>query len=131
MLPEATRFIRPRPLLRRGSRLLGRARAKRPEADVPVPAPWSLDSEALLQLLGSSRDGLTRQDAAERLEREGPSRLAAAAKASDVRLLARQFGNPIMLLLLFAVTVSLVVGSYQDGVIILFIVFVSGLLGFW
>lgn len=36
-----------------------------------------------------------------------------------------------MLLLLFAVTVSLVVGSYQDGVIILFIVFVSGLLGFW
>lgn len=47
------------------------------------------------------------------------------------RLLARQFTNPIVLILLVATLVSLIAGDTVDGLIILAIVVPSGLLGFW
>jgi len=57
--------------------------------------------------------------------------LAGHARVGDLRLFLRQFDSPIMLLLLSAVALSLALRSFGDGEIILFILLVSGMLGFW
>ena len=46
-------------------------------------------------------------------------------------LLLSQFKSPIVLLLRFAAGLSMFLGEHTDALIIFFIVFVSGLLGFW
>jgi Mg2+-importing ATPase len=48
-----------------------------------------------------------------------------------IRLLFRQFGSPIVLLLIAAACLSVLLHDPTDGAIILAIVFVSGMLGFW
>lgn len=46
-------------------------------------------------------------------------------------LLLSQFKSPIILILIFAALLSLFLRDAVDTVIILAIVFISGLLGFW
>lgn len=46
-------------------------------------------------------------------------------------LLLRQFANPITLILVSATLVAAVLGEATDAAIILAIVLLSGLLGFW
>lgn len=49
----------------------------------------------------------------------------------ELKLLIRQFTNPLVLLLVIAVILSAVLGESSDSLIILFILIITGLLGFW
>ena len=49
----------------------------------------------------------------------------------ELKLLVRQFTNPLVLLLVIAVVLSAVLGQSSDSFIILFILISTGLLGFW
>ena len=65
---------------------------------------WSINSQAVIQQLGSSAAGLSAVDAASRLRRQG-----APKKGSDyqvIGLFVNQFTNPLVLLLLFAAALS-------------------------
>lgn len=89
----------------------------------------SLSPSEVLRRLGSSRQGLTADEAARRLALVGPN----AVRTQDhgaLRVLLRQFESPLMLLLLLAVLVSLFVGERADAIIILAIVTLSAGLGF-
>jgi Mg2+-importing ATPase len=87
--------------------------------------------EALFQRLGSSVAGLTSDEARERLARFGANRLKAKSRAAPFTLLLGQFKSPIVLILIGAAILSIFLQDASDAAIILMIVFVSGLLGFW
>ena len=86
---------------------------------------------ALLAALGSTLEGLAGEAAAARLARSGPNRLGERPRSDAGVLLLRQFSSPIILILIGAAALSFLLGQPTDGTIILGIVLVSGLLGFW
>jgi len=92
---------------------------------------WSTEPAELLRLLGTKREGLASDEAADRLERFGPNRLRGRERVSTLSLLLAQFRSPIILLLLFAAVLSGFLGQATDAVVIVIIIGVSGLLGFW
>jgi Mg2+-importing ATPase len=92
---------------------------------------WSRPASEVMAGLGSGPDGLSAAAAVARLKEAGPNRLDRARQASTLALLLRQFGSPLVLMLAAAAGVSFAIGEARDGAIILVIVVMSGLLGFW
>src|ERR1051325_8825567 len=96
------------------------------------PQPfWHLAADELLPSLGTSLKGLSRKVAEERLLHSGSQITGTHAKTNALRLFLSQFKSPVILLLLFAAALSFALSDASDTIIILFIVFVSGVLGFW
>ena len=85
----------------------------------------------MLQRLETSKEGLTGDEARQRLARYGPNLLKPQKRSNVLTLLLAQFKSPIILILLVATGLSLFLHDAVDAVIILSIVIVSGLLGFW
>ncbi len=92
---------------------------------------WSQPLPELLAELRTSEAGLSSGEAARRLQENGPNALAPPARGGALRLLLRQFSSPIILILSGAALLSFLLDSPTDGLIILVIVLISGLLGFW
>jgi len=100
--------------------------------EIPPGLPfWSVPADALLEQLRTTAQGLTGAEARKRLQASAASRLESRWRAGPLLLLLSQFQSPIILLLLFAAGLSLWLGAHTDATIILIIVIVSGLLGFW
>jgi Mg2+-importing ATPase len=92
---------------------------------------WSIPAPELLQQLQTSSEGLTSHEARERLDRHGLNLLKPKKRSDALTLLLSQFNSPIILILLFAAGLSLFLHDPTNAMIILVIVLVSGLLGFW
>lgn len=92
---------------------------------------WSIPAAELLDQLKTTPQGLTRGEAQERLTRYGYNLLKPRKRFDALSLFLAQFKSPIILILIFAAALSFFLGDHTDAVIILAIVFVSGLLGFW
>lgn len=92
---------------------------------------WSLPAAEVLSALQSSPDGLTSDEAAKRLARIGPNVLRRRKRSDIPTLLLRQVTSPLVLLLIAAAVLSFALHDSTDGTIILGIVGVSALLGFW
>jgi len=95
------------------------------------PAFWSQSLETLYGQLQSSDKGLTQAEAAQRLQRFGPNSAQTTQQHSSLRLLWNQIKSPLVLLLLFAMTLSLFLGETTDAIIVFCVVAGSALLGFW
>jgi Mg2+-importing ATPase len=95
-----------------------------------VQAYWSHPAEETLAALGTSREGLRGSAVRERLRKFGPNAVVEQSDLAPVRLLLKQFGNPLVLILIFGAGVSLALRQWVDAGIILAIVLGSGLLGF-
>jgi Ca2+-transporting ATPase len=101
---------------------------------VDAPHAWHTRSpqEALAALGSTTRAGLDPREAARRLERHGPNELKGRGGKGPLRILVQQFLSLMVLLLLGAAAVSgLVLGEVDDAVVILVIVVLNALLGFW
>ncbi len=92
---------------------------------------WSLTSDQILKELDASPAGLSTEEAGKRLKSYGLNLLRPKRRVAAVSLFLHQFTTPIILILLFAASLSFILGNHLDAVIILLIVFGSGLLGFW
>jgi len=92
---------------------------------------WGLPEAELLQGLASSAEGLSQAEATRRLADHGANRIRAGKRNSAFFLLLGQFKSPIILTLLFAAALSFFLHDVADALIILAIVLISGLLGFW
>jgi Mg2+-importing ATPase len=92
---------------------------------------WSVPSFELLQQLQTTPQGLKSDEAQQRLLRFGSNLLKPKKKSDALTLLFAQFKSPIILILIFAAGLSLFLHNPIDATIILVIVLVSGLLGFW
>ena len=97
----------------------------------PPPPFWSLSSNELFLQLQSRKEGLTHDEARERLERYGSNLLKPPKRSDAFALLLSQFKSPLALILFFATGLSFFLGNAVDASIILVIVLASGLLGFW
>ncbi|GBC76666.1 Magnesium-transporting ATPase, P-type 1 [bacterium HR08] len=92
---------------------------------------WSLPTAEVLAALQSSPNGLAASAAAERLAHIGPNVLGERKRSTTGTLLLRQITSPLVLLLIGAAVLSFALGDSTDGIIILSIVGISALLGFW
>jgi len=97
----------------------------------PQSAFWSLSEDQVLEQTRSTPAGLSRQEAKQRLSEYGANSLKQKHKSSAWMLLLNQFKSPIILILIFAAVLSIFLQDRLDAIIILTIVFISGLLGFW
>lgn len=96
-----------------------------------MPEPfWSAPIETVLAEFAARPDGLSQAEADQRLLRLGPNRRSDAAAITSLGLLLNQFRSPLVILLLFAMTLSQFLGETTDGMIVLAIVLGSALLGF-
>jgi Mg2+-importing ATPase len=98
---------------------------------MPMNPFWSVPPEDLLKQIQTTPQGLTTDQARERLARFGPNRLKSKKRSDALTLLLVQFKTPLILILLFAAGLSFFLRNPIDALIILTIVAVSGLLGFW
>lgn len=92
---------------------------------------WNLSTEQVLLQLKSTPQGLSHQEAQERLIQYEANSLQQRRQSHTLSLLLNQFKSPIILILMAAVILSSFLGDTLDAMIILVIVLVSGLLGFW
>lgn len=92
---------------------------------------WSLPASEIMSQLKTGSEGLTGEEARKRLEIYGLNTISKKKGNSVLGLLLSQFKSPIILILLFAIGLSLFLHDTLDALIILAIVLVSGLLGFW
>src|SRR5208283_289588 len=92
---------------------------------------WSLSTQDALARLGTATQGLSTGSARERLQTYGPNLLKPKKQATTLGLFLAQFKTPIILILIFAAILSYFLGDASTAIIILIIVFISGVLGFW
>ncbi|OFW58477.1 MAG: magnesium-translocating P-type ATPase [Actinobacteria bacterium RBG_19FT_COMBO_54_7] len=92
---------------------------------------WSLSPDQLLRRLQSSAGGLSGSEAERRLDQYGPNSILQRKRPSTGIIFLKQFKSPIIIILIFAAILSLFLGEPTEAIIILVIVFFSGLLGFW
>ena len=99
--------------------------------DQGLAAYWSLSADRALRELETGSEGLSEDEARERLRSLGPNLLAAGRKTTTLRLLLGQFKSPIIVILIFAAVLSAFLGDRVDAAIIIVIILFSALLGFW
>src|SRR5665647_1429602 len=92
---------------------------------------WSITTAELLKKLLVSENGITTAEAKKRLASYGANSLKPQKRSGTFTLLVGQFKSPIILILLAATALSLFLRNFVDASIILSIVIISGLLGFW
>lgn len=92
---------------------------------------WSLPAADLMERLEADLTGLTSEEARVRLAQHGLNVLRPKKRTDWLALLLSQFKSPIIIILLFAAVLAFLLHDVTDAVIIVVIVGISGLLGFW
>jgi Mg2+-importing ATPase len=92
---------------------------------------WNATKEEAIRKLSTAENGLSNAEAEIRLKQYGLNTLKAHSRTSSLLLFLLQFKSPITILLITAAFLSLALGDFTDAVIILIIILVSSLLGFW
>ncbi|MCC6658625.1 MAG: HAD-IC family P-type ATPase, partial [Rhodocyclaceae bacterium] len=93
--------------------------------------PWHTESaEAALAALDAVPQGLTFAEAARRLARHGPNALPEGGRRSPLRMLADQFADFMILVLIAAAVISGIVGEPTDTIAIFVIVLLNAAIGF-
>jgi Ca2+-transporting ATPase len=96
-------------------------------------------SEASLQHLNTSMDGLNEEQVNSRLASYGPNELEEVGRVSPLIMFFQQFANPMVVILLFAILISIatvaVHGSHEaegyiDAIVIAAIVLINAVFGF-
>ena len=96
--------------------------------------PYLEEKEAVLAEAGSSMEGLSEEEAAARLNRDGPNRLKEGKKESLLRKFLGELKDPMTIVLIIAAVVSAVTALYAgesltDAIIILVVVLINACLG--
>ena len=92
---------------------------------------WSVPVPEMLQRLQTTCEGLNSSESSERLKKYGANLLKPKKSSDALTILLSQFKSPIILILLFAAGLSFFLGDVTDTVIIVTIILISSLLGFW
>ena len=96
--------------------------------------PYLEEKEAVLAETGSSMKGLSEEEAAERLAKDGPNKLKEGEKVSLLRRFLGELKDPMTIVLIVAALVSAVTAVYAgesltDAAIILAVVMINACLG--
>jgi H+-transporting ATPase len=116
--------------IERGVKRLKRGKGNEEPGIIDVRSARDADVDRLLEELSANRDGLTSGQAAERLERYGPNEIP-EKKVSLLRKLLHYFWGPIPWMIEAATLISLVDRQWEDFFIILALLLLNALVGFW
>ena len=107
--------------------------AKTPSGEAPQAPAWHAltGNEACARQGVDVRLGLSAAEAEGRLARNGPNRLAEKPPRSAGLRLSDQFKSTLILILIAAAALAYVVGDLKDAVVILVVVVLNALLGFY
>ncbi|MDF0593297.1 cation-translocating P-type ATPase [Methanotrichaceae archaeon M04Ac] len=98
----------------------------------PMTDPWhTLTVDETLERLSSSREGLSSDEAAQRLSEHGANQLEEFYKPSKLRLFLRQFENYLIIVLIFAAAVSWIAGETTNAYAIFGIILFISIIGFF
>ena len=107
--------------------------SERPAAAPPAgsPTPWHARTlDAVLDELGARREGLSTEQATERLERHGPNRLAAARRRTRVARLLAQVHNLLIYALIAAALLAAAIDHLTDAIVIAAVVIINAAIGY-
>lgn len=91
---------------------------------------WSYDVDEVLKTIETSKNGLSTEQANERIEKLGQNLFEEKKSSSKLMVFINQFKNPITMILTFAAILSIFLKDYSDGIIILIIIMISALLSY-
>ncbi|MBI5180603.1 MAG: calcium-translocating P-type ATPase, PMCA-type [Nitrospirae bacterium] len=89
-----------------------------------------LTTDSVLEKLRTGKNGLSSDEAKERLAKYGPNLLKESPKKSPFLLFLKQFTDILVLILIAAAIISASTGDVTDTIVIIFIVFLNATIGF-
>lgn len=92
---------------------------------------YQLHADEVLKQLGTSLSGISDNDVNERRNKYGTNTLNEAKQRTRLSIFLSQFVDVMIVILLAAVIISFVVGENTDAVIILVIIFVNAIIGYY
>jgi Ca2+-transporting ATPase len=109
------------------------AQTQTTEAQTKVQPDWHTQpaEEALSALASDASTGLSQTAAADRLRLYGANRLAEKPPRPALHLLLAQFKSLLILVLIVAAVLAATIGDLTDGAVILVVVIINALLGFY
>jgi len=104
----------------------------KPVSDLPETMSWhTIPAEHVLEKLQSdSKFGLSQDEVLRRQAEHGPNKLVEVSRKQWYQILASQFTNVLIIILLIAAVIAFSVGETGDALTILAIVVLNGILGF-
>jgi len=94
------------------------------------PGWHALSAEAVYDRLDADPDGLSADEAADRLDRHGPNELSQGELTSPWRILLHQFTSPLIYVLLVAFVVTIGIHHYADAIVIAVVLVLNAVVGF-
>jgi len=91
---------------------------------------YQLSAQQSLKELNTNKDGLTHEEAKKRLEQFGLNELKTIGVMPWYKIFLRQFVNIMVIILIFAMGISFLVGEYIDAIAILAIIILNAIIGF-
>lgn len=101
------------------------------DAKLKITDWHSQSAEDVLTQLGSSANGLSAQEAAQRLEADGANEIKEGKRISPVQIFLGQFKSILIWILIAAGIISGVLGEMVDAIAILAIVVLNAVIGFY
>lgn len=90
---------------------------------------YSEEPDQVLQKLNTTRSGLSREEAARRLEQNGPNALTEGKKKSVLRVFLEQFADFLVIILIISAVISIVTDNAESAIVILCVLILNAVLG--
>ena len=92
---------------------------------------YAMDTDDVLIKLNSSKNGLTQEEADERLKRHGENKLPESRRQPRLKIFLAQFKSSLVYVLLAATIVSALLGDFVDAGVIFLAVIINVIIGFY
>lgn len=97
-----------------------------------IEQPHVKKAEEVLEVLSSDRaQGLSNNEAEQRLETHGPNKLEKHERKTLLQILVDQINNPVVYLLSAAAILAFVFGDMPEGIAIIVVLLLNTVIGFW
>ena len=101
------------------------------EVDRSGEPQWFRESsDAVFERLGTSRAGLSDDEASSRLDKYGRNTIGHSEEVRWHKVLLNQFKSPLIYVLIAALVVTLLVQSWTDAIVIAIVLLINGTIGF-
>lgn len=91
----------------------------------------ALEKEEVISNLNTDPDGLDDKEAGKRIQEYGKNQISRAAKKTPLSILLEQFKDVMIMVLIAAAVVSMFLGETIDAIVIIIIVVLNALIGFF
>ena len=91
---------------------------------------YQREVEDILRKLETSVKGLTEAEAADRIQKYGPNKLAEEGQISRLKLLLHQFTSPLIYILMIAAVVTFFLQEYKDTGVIVAVILLNAVIGY-